>query len=102
MANTFYENINQFINFNAQHLDAETTAYCSDVDCIACFYPDDPEQLICPEGLHIESDYDDEFSEQKCYFLVDDESGEYAEILPGDVFWTIRNEQEALMNAFCA
>ena len=85
MAN-FIQKIHNFIGINAFHVNRVHTlnAAFSMQDSIM-FDSDCLERLVIPHGMHIDTDVDSYNTER--YFIVDNESGDYEEIIPSNVFW---------------
>ena len=85
---TFAEKIHKFINVNSFHVNRVHTMNAAfsmqdsivfDFDCL--------ERLVVPHGMHIDTDYVEEDPCTERYFLIDDDSGDYEELIPSDVFW---------------
>lgn len=99
MAMTFDERIERFVGFNELHAGrVHTDKAWFSLQGTIVFDTGALDKLVIPNGLHMETDYlHEEFPEQKCYFLVDDESGEYVEIMESKAFWAKYAEELELM-----
>ncbi len=86
---TFSEKIQRFIDINEYHVARVHTIneWFSLNDSIV-FDSDAINMLVIPDGLHLEFDNVDDFPEQIHYILVDDDSGEYDEIIEENIFWS--------------
>ena len=97
---TFDERIQRFININCFLVNRVFTANeWFSLQGTVVFDSEALDKLVIPDGLHLESDYYDDCSEQKCYFLVDDKTGKYEEIIESKAFWKTYAEELKLMRA---
>ena len=100
MATTFNEKIERFININSFYVSrVQTSNVWFALQGVITFDVDALDRLVLPEGMHIEEDYYSEFSERKCYFLVDDKSGEYEELIDRRELWTKYTDDLKMMRA---
>ncbi len=98
MATTFNEKVQRFIDINEFHVSRIFTVNpWVTLDGSIVFDEGALHQLVIPDGLHLETDFSDEVSNRKCYFLVDDESKDYEELIPRTVFWATYTEEVALL-----
>ena len=87
MAKTFNEKVEAFINCNELFVGRiYTINNWFALQGALSFDEDKLNELVIPEGLHIEVDQMDDYSERIVYFIVD-ENGIYEELIPTGVFW---------------
>ena len=94
----FNEKVQRFININEFHVSRIFTLNpWVTLDGCVVFDEDALQQLVIPDGLHLETDFYDDGSNRKCYFLVDDESEDYEEIICRTDFWSTYTEEVRLL-----
>lgn len=89
---TFNERIERFIKINSFYVSRVHTSKDFSLQDSITFNEEEIDKLVFPDGLHLESDSIDEFSDRECYFLVDN-FGNYEEIIDRKDFWTAYEEE---------